>query len=72
MSKPVLLTVDDDPQVLRAVARDVRKRYGKDYKILRADSGDAALEALEELKGRDEPVALVLSDFRMPGLSGVE
>ncbi|MEM1181641.1 MAG: FAD-dependent oxidoreductase [Acidobacteriota bacterium] len=72
MSKPVLLTVDDDPQVLRAVARDVRKRYGKDYSVLRADSGEAALEALEELRTRDQPVALILSDFRMPGLSGVE
>ena len=72
MSKPILLTVDDDPQVLRAVVRDVRKRYGKEFRILRADSGEAALEALEELRQRDQPVALILSDFRMPGMSGVE
>lgn len=72
MSKPILLIVDDDPQVLRAVVRDVRKRYGKDYRILRADAPEAALEALEELQQRGQPVALVLSDFRMPGMSGVE
>ena len=72
MTKPALLTVDDDPQVLRAVARDLRRRYGKDYSVLRADSGASALEALSGLKERGDPVALVLSDHRMPEMQGVE
>ena len=55
MTKPVLLTVDDDVHVLSAVARDLRKRYGRDYRILRAESGAAALELLAELKHRGEP-----------------
>jgi len=50
MAKPILLTVDDDPDVLNAVARDLRGRYGKEYRVLRADSGNAALELLRELK----------------------
>ena len=69
--KPVILTVDDDPQVLGAVARDLRSHYGEDYRIVRADSGDAALEALGELKGRGTPVALLLADQRMPKMDGV-
>ncbi len=72
MTKPALLTVDDDPQVLRAVARDLRRRYGKEYSVLRADSGSTALEALAGLKERGDPVALVLSDHRMPKMQGVE
>jgi thioredoxin reductase (NADPH) len=71
MTKPVLLTVDDDVDVLAAVTRDLRKRYGRDYRILRADSGAAALELLGELKEREEPVALMLSDQRMPKMDGV-
>jgi thioredoxin reductase (NADPH) len=71
MTKPVILTVDDDPQVLGTIARDLRRRYGNDYRILRADSGASALEALAELKGRGEPVALLLSDQRMPRMDGV-
>ena len=71
MTKPVLLTVDDDVHVLSAVARDLRKRYGRDYRILRAESGAAALELLAELKHRGEPVALMLSDQRMPKMDGV-
>jgi thioredoxin reductase (NADPH) len=71
VTKPVLLAVDDDPDVLAAVARDLRKRYGKDYRILRADSGPAALTLLAELKEREEPVALLLSDQRMPKMDGV-
>ncbi len=55
MTKPIRFTVDDDPQVLRAVARDLRRRYGKDYSVLRADSGPAALEALAGLKERGDP-----------------
>lgn len=69
--KPILLVVDDDEQVLSAVARDLRRQYGKDYQILRAGSGEAALEALDELKEQEQPVALLLSDQRMPGMDGV-
>jgi thioredoxin reductase (NADPH) len=72
MAKPVLLTVDDDPEVLRAVERDLRRRYSEHYRILRADSGAAALQALEGLKKRNEAVALLLVDQRMPQMSGVE
>ncbi|MCB0164025.1 MAG: FAD-dependent oxidoreductase [Anaerolineae bacterium] len=72
MTKPVILSVDDDPGVLRAVARDLRRQYGEEYRILRADSGAAGLEALDELKQRREPVALFLVDQRMPHMSGVE
>ena len=71
MVKPVLLTVDDDRDVLSAIARDLRRHYGQDYRILRADSGPEALEVLHALKEREEPVALVLSDQRMPGMDGV-
>jgi len=72
MAKPVILSVDDDPQVLGAVSRDLRRRYGEDYRVLRAESGEAALEALFELKGRGDPVALLLADQRMPHMSGTE
>jgi thioredoxin reductase (NADPH) len=72
MTKPAILSVDDDPNVLRAVARDLRNRYGGDYRILRADSGEEALAALRELERRNEPVALLLVDQRMPEMSGVE
>ena len=71
MVKPVLLTVDDDRDVLSAIARDLRRHYGQTYRVLRADSGASALELLEELKKQGEPVALVLSDQRMPGMDGV-
>ena len=71
MTKPVLLTVDDNADVLAAVARDLRGHYGRDYRILRADSGATALELLGELKARGEPVALLLSDQRMPKMDGV-
>ncbi len=72
MAKPVLLTVDDDPEVLRAVERDLRRRYAERYRVLRADSGAAALEALRGLKRRDDSVALLLVDQRMPNMTGVE
>jgi thioredoxin reductase (NADPH) len=71
-SKPILLTVDDDPGVSRAVARDLRRRYGRDFRVVRAESGPQALEALAEIKLRGEPVAVLLADYRMPGLSGLE
>ena len=72
MAKPVLLTVDDDPEVLRAVERDLRRRYAERYRVLRADSGATALEALRALKRRDDSVALLLVDQRMPQMTGVE
>ena len=71
-TRPALLTVDDDPQVLRALERDLRRHYGREYRIIGASSGEAALDALDELQRRDEPVALLLSDQRMPTMSGVE
>jgi thioredoxin reductase (NADPH) len=64
--------VDDDPDVLRAVERDLRRQYGDRYKVISADSGASALEAVKQLKLRNEPVALFLVDQRMPRMSGVE
>ncbi|WNV73692.1 FAD-dependent oxidoreductase [Geodermatophilus sp. DSM 44513] len=72
MARPVLLTVDDDPGVSRAVARDLRRQYGERYRVLRAGSGAEALEALRELKLRGDPVAVLLADHRMPEMTGVE
>lgn len=72
MAKPVLLCVDDDKEVLRAIERDLRRKYAGDYRVLRAESGLAALEIVRELKVRNNAVALFLVDQRMPGLSGVE
>jgi thioredoxin reductase (NADPH) len=72
MAKPTILTVDDDREVLRAVERDLRRRYAADYRVLRADSGQAALDTLRELKVRGDAVALLLVDQRMPGMSGVD
>jgi len=62
VSKPVLLTVDDDPSVSRAVARDLRRRYGGEYRVVRADSGSEALESLHELLLRGDRVAVLLAD----------
>lgn len=70
--KPVLLTVDDDPGVSRAVARDLRRRYGQDYRVVRAESGHEALEALRELKLRGQVAAVLLADYRMPEMDGLE
>jgi thioredoxin reductase (NADPH) len=70
--KPVILAIDDEPTVLSAVARDLRLEYGQQYKVVRADSGESALEAVREMKLRNVPVALFLVDQRMPGMSGVE
>jgi thioredoxin reductase (NADPH) len=72
MPKPVIWTVDDDPDVLRAVERDLRRHYGDRYRVISADSGVSALEATKQLKLRNEPVALFLVDQRMPRMSGVE
>jgi thioredoxin reductase (NADPH) len=72
MKRPILLTVDDDPSVLEAVVQDLRRHYGEQYRVLRAGNGQAALDALKQLLEREEPVALLLSDQRMPGMGGVE
>jgi thioredoxin reductase (NADPH) len=64
--------VDDDPGVSRAVARDLRRRYGASYRIVRAESGESALEALRELKLRGDLVAVILADYRMPRMNGIE
>src|ERR1700691_4081996 len=72
MAKPVIWTVDDDADVLRAVERDLRRQYGDRYKIISADSGESALDGVKQLKLRSESVALFLVDQRMPRMSGVE
>src|SRR6202167_937007 len=72
MQKPVILTGDDDPGVLRAVERDLKKHYEEHYRVLRADSGRAALDLLHRLQQRNDAVALLLVDHRMPQMNGVE
>ncbi len=72
MANPVILSVDDDPAVSRAVARDIRRRYGDRYRVVRATSGPEALEALREVKLRGDQVALLLADYRMPEMNGIE
>jgi thioredoxin reductase (NADPH) len=72
MATPVLLAVDDDPQVLRTVQRDLRRGFGRDYRVLAADTPDEAVRTTERLVERDDPVALFLVDQRMPGMTGVE
>lgn len=69
---PVILTVDDDPAVSRAVARDLRRHYGERYRIVRAESGPDALATLKELKLRGETAAVLVADYRMPQMSGIE
>ena len=71
MAKPILLTVDDDPDVLRAIERDLRTQYGAGYRVLSSDSPVQALDLLKELKVRNDGVALLLADQRMPRLDGV-
>src|SRR5579884_733866 len=71
MSNPVLLTIDDDADVLRAIERDLRRQYGDRYRVLRADSGMSALDTLRTLRARNDSVALLLADQRMPKLDGV-
>jgi thioredoxin reductase (NADPH) len=72
MARPILLAVDDDVSVLEAVVQDLRRQYGADYRVMRAASGQAALDTLTQVKARPEPVALILSDQRMPGMTGVD
>ncbi len=71
-AKPVILTVDDDPSVSRAVARDLRRGYAEGHRVVRAESGASALEAIRELTLRGEQVAAILADYRMPGMNGIE
>jgi len=72
VSKPAILTVDDDPMVSAAISRDLRRRYGDDYLVVRATSGDQALAALTKLALRNQPIALIATDQRMPGMTGIE
>lgn len=72
MAKPAIIAVDDDPGVLQAVARDLRRQYGEHFRIIRSDSGATALDAVKQLKLRNETVSLFLVDQRMPQMSGVE
>ena len=72
MSKPAILAVDDDPQVAAAITRDLRNRYGADYRVVRATSGPEALAVLTSLALRDQPVALIAADQRMPQMTGIE
>ena len=71
MAKPVLLSVDDDPDVLRAIERDLRSHYGAEYRVIGSDSPEGALTLLKQLKVRNDSVALLLADQRMPHMDGV-
>ncbi|MGH9589607.1 MAG: FAD-dependent oxidoreductase [Terracidiphilus sp.] len=72
MTRPILLAVDDDVSVLEAVVQDLRRQYGEIYRVIRAAGGQAALDTLTQLKMRQESVSLMISDQRMPGMTGVE
>ncbi len=72
MAKPVILTVDDEPVVLNSVERDLRQKYGRDYRILKSDTAAGALDILKQLKSRRESVALFVADQRMPEMSGTQ
>jgi thioredoxin reductase (NADPH) len=72
MPRPVLLAIDDDPDVLRAIERDLRRQYSDRYRVMSADSGPAALDILSRLAQRGEAVALLLADHRMPQMTGIE
>ena len=70
--RTAIITVDDDPGVSRAVARDLRRRYGEQHRIVRAESGESALDALRQMKLRGDMVAVILADYRMPQMNGIE
>jgi len=72
MAKPIMMTIDDEPHVLNAIARDLQANYQQDYRIVKAGSGEDALASVQEFKRRNAPIALFLVDQRMPGMSGVE
>src|SRR5215469_10140455 len=71
MAKPILLSVDDDSAVLRAIERDLRSHFGAAYRVMASDSPEGALDLLKQLKVRNDSVALLLADQRMPNLDGV-
>ena len=72
MGKPIIMAIDDDAEVLQAIAHDIRQEYGDRFRVIRADSGAQALDVLRQVKLADETVALLLADQRMPGVTGVE
>src|SRR5947209_13255819 len=72
MARPVILTIDDDADVLRAIERDLRQHYNKTYRVMRSESGTSALDTLRRLQQRNHPVALLLVDYRMPQMDGIE
>ena len=72
MARAIILTVDDDAAVSKAITRDLRSQYGERYRIVRSVSGADALATLEEFQRRDQPVALIVSDHRMPEMTGIE
>jgi len=72
LTEPVIMVVDDDPQVLSAIRRDIRSRYRADYRVLAANSGEAAVDAIKELKARGDTLAMLISDQRMPSMLGVD
>lgn len=72
MAKPVIFAIDDEPAVLNAVERDLRQKYGRDFRIMKSESGAAALDALKQLQQRDEAAALFVVDQRMPAMTGVQ
>lgn len=72
MSRPIIFAIDDDPQVLRALNRDLRSQYGKEYKIMSTESANEALETLVEMKNAGDVIAIFISDQRMPEMPGVD
>jgi thioredoxin reductase (NADPH) len=72
MARPVILTIDDDPDVVRAIERDLRQRYSTTYRVMRAESGPGGLNLLRRLEQRNDPVALLVVDYRMPRMNGIE
>lgn len=72
MAKPAILTIDDEPQVLSAIERDLRRQFGGDYRVIKASSGAEALNIVQRLKQRNDPLALFLVDQRMPEMTGIE
>ena len=72
MSKPIILTTDDEIEVGNAIARDLREYFGKDYRIIKTTSGKEALETIRQLKKRNDQIALFLTDQRMPEMDGTE